>query len=83
MKKYFFKRKKYEIGKVYFKKNISRGLKKNVLPIIKKVILIILLILYLIFLIYKKNISLTSSLSSQSSKSQIIEHFKSLLPKYK
>ena len=63
-------------------------MKKNVLSIIKKVILILLLIFSLIFIIYKKNISLTSSQSSLSSllpqtKSQIIEHLKSILPKYK
>ena len=64
MKKKIFKREKYKKGKAYFKKNISRGLKKNVLSIIKKVILILLLIFSLIFIIYKKNISLTSSQSS-------------------
>ena len=89
MKKKIFKREKYKKGKAYFKKNISRGLKKNVLSIIKKVILILLLIFSLIFIIYEKNISLTSSQSSPfmsllpQIKSPKIEHFKSLLPKYK
>ena len=64
-------------------------MKKNVLSIIKKVILILLLIFSLIFIIYEKNISLTSSQSSPfmsllpQIKSPKIEHFKSLLPKYK
>ena len=85
MKKYSFTRIKIKQPKAYFKNNKSRGLKKNVLSINKKVILILLLILYLIFIIYKKNISSQSSLSSllPQTKSQIIEHFKSLLPKYK
>ena len=85
MKKYSFTRIKIKEPKAYFKNNKSRGLKKNVLSINKKVILILLLILYLIFIIYKKNISSQSSLSSllPQTKSQIIEHFKSLLPKYK
>ena len=85
MKKYPFTRIKIIKAKAYFKNNKSRGLKKNVLSINKKVILILLLILYLIFIIYKKNISSQSSLSSllPQTKSQIIEHFKSLLPKYK
>ena len=85
MKKYSFTRIKIKQPKAYFKNNKSRGLKKNVLSINKKVILILLLILYLIFIIYKKNISSQSSLSSllPQTKSQIIEPFKSLLPKYK
>ena len=85
MKKYSFTRIKIKQPKAYFKNNKSRGLKKNVLSINKKVILILLLILYLIFILYKKNISSQSSLSSllPQTKSQIIEHFKSLLPKYK
>ena len=54
MKKYSFTRIKIKEPKAYFKNNKSRGLKKNVLSINKKVILILLLILYLIFIIYKK-----------------------------
>ena len=41
MIKKIFKRKGCEKGKAYFKKNISRGLRKNVLSIIKKVKLIL------------------------------------------